>query len=506
MTMRTQLHGQPKHITVMKRYYIYLIAFLFIHLSIVRGQDKDTTKVTTTEDQPASSITNITIDFGAAKPTFDHILPFDKIFILHLKNIPDGVDHITFRLQTDRTLIKNYRSDGNKSTANSANDILFEWTRPLGSSTKEGDIITTTRLNYNTEYIVKIVSFSKRPLEVKRQADLKQALTSSTSIAAAISKLAHDQAGTSGTVLIKRYKDIITIFGKAVKNIDSSYIFQAPPISKALSESLTYFHQAIIQANVLILEIKALNFVSSENKQMLRDEFDALQWAYLDTTMTAYKAFMKTADDIGKNEPDSSKGQALVVRSKTDALTKNVKDALLRRDTFRDMLISYISSSETSETAMVGTTYDTNFVNSVSPYITLDIGEAVVARIDRVLTYSGVNIFFRPIDKSIPLNQYTGWSAVGVRTSILLGISLASIDKDKVRKGLFGDKAGVVGLGYRVWSFLKLNAGFFCHYRYDTNPAISTDRYHLSTSPFVSISIDADVKRFFSAFGTPFSN
>ena len=76
-----------------------------------------------------------------------------------------------------------------------------------------------------------------------------------------------------------------------------------------------------------------------------------------------------------------------------------------------------------------------------------------------------------------------------------------SVEKTDVRKGLFGNLALVLGAGYRPIPFLKINSGCMVYYSYSNNPLISKDNYHTTFSPFVSLSIDLDVKPLFAGIG-----
>jgi len=141
-------------------------------------------------------------------------------------------------------------------------------------------------------------------------------------------------------------------------------------------------------------------------------------------------------------------------------------------------------------------------VKNAKLYITLDLGCAYVWRMDRVLPYTGVNIYFRPVNRNIPLRTYKEfWDYLGVRTSLLLGVTLSSVEKTDVRKGLFGNLALVLGAGFRPIPFLKINGGCMVYYSYSSNPLVSREHYHTTLSPFVSLSIDMDVKPLFAGIG-----
>jgi hypothetical protein len=179
-----------------------------------------------------------------------------------------------------------------------------------------------------------------------------------------------------------------------------------------------------------------------------------------------------------------------------------LNDAIKKRDIWLNTLVEATISENTYKIFTLGATYRADFVKNAKLYLSLDLGAAYVGNVDRVFTYTGVNIYFRPVNKNIPLSMYTSpkeWFAT--RTSFLIGITMNSIEEPNVRKGLIGNSALVLGGGVRLVPFAKINAGCFVYYKYDNNPLISQTRYHTAFSPFVSISIDLDVKPLFAGIG-----
>jgi hypothetical protein len=85
---------------------------------------------------------------------------------------------------------------------------------------------------------------------------------------------------------------------------------------------------------------------------------------------------------------------------------------------------------------------------------------------------------------------------------MLVGITTGSIEEPGIRKGIIGNKALILGLGFRVTTFMKVNTGMFFYYLYDKNPTVSNDLYRTTASPFVSLSLDLDAKSLFGGLWT----
>lgn len=118
-----------------------------------------------------------------------------------------------------------------------------------------------------------------------------------------------------------------------------------------------------------------------------------------------------------------------------------------------------------------------------------DIGLAYAPDLKEVFPYFGVNIYFRPVNKEVPLNQKGGF---GRRFAAVIGITTSSIELEDQRKGLLGKKALIIGAGFRITDALRISAGSLLFRKIDPDPSISETRF--STSLFISISIDWDIK------------
>jgi hypothetical protein len=199
------------------------------------------------------------------------------------------------------------------------------------------------------------------------------------------------------------------------------------------------------------------------------------------------------------------------IKDTSDPLFKDTSSLFQSIDSFINQKITLIDPDQIIKNfeegifslIAINTTYPPNFLEHSRLYVTLDAGVAYNFKMDRWPTYVGVNIYFSALKKSIPLKQYIGLhNILASRTSMLVGITTGSIEEPGIRKGIIGNKALILGLGFRVTTFMKVNTGMFFYYLYDKNPTVSNDLYRTTASPFVSLSLDLDAKSLFGGLWT----
>jgi hypothetical protein len=126
-------------------------------------------------------------------------------------------------------------------------------------------------------------------------------------------------------------------------------------------------------------------------------------------------------------------------------------------------------------------------------YISADAGIACAPQLGSCSSYLGTNIYFRPVNKAAPLNQFGGFfQTLDRRVSLTVGLTVQGIgDNGKTREDLFGNQSLVLGLGARLTNSVRLTAGSLVFKKLSPNP-LSTDK-KLTTTYFLSISFDIDV-------------
>jgi hypothetical protein len=128
-------------------------------------------------------------------------------------------------------------------------------------------------------------------------------------------------------------------------------------------------------------------------------------------------------------------------------------------------------------------------------YISADLGALYATGIGSVLPYVGVNVYFRPINKKVPLRQEGGLMR---RLSLTAGVTIKGVaDKDaagrvQTRDDLFAGRVLLIGAGLRVTNSIRIGAGGVLFMKQSTNPL--QDSLSLALAPYGSASIDINVK------------
>jgi hypothetical protein len=84
-----------------------------------------------------------------------------------------------------------------------------------------------------------------------------------------------------------------------------------------------------------------------------------------------------------------------------------------------------------------------------------------------------------------------------IRWSAMLGITFVSVKESGKRDNLFSGTNLLLGVGYKLTSEVRLTAGAMLFKKYDLNYVSSDTR--LAATPFAGVSIDLDLKKFFSS-------
>ncbi len=487
----------------MKILYLAIAALL---LNLTAFAQTAANPASATDDPPVVNYSFKSTDQNYLK--FDKLMPFDKAFTIHFTEIPATISYIqvkVLRFNTDNINTKK----GGTFTLDNLKPGTFEfdlakWNRPAGDNTVlTADISEIIRLLPNTDYQVSIETGTERPLTADEQNALLNALLQNSAITGSVQVLAQSILSTQLTppaIISQDKAAIVSLITQGVAQVNPKYKFKAPDDLKITAEvrdlndalRIVLFNAADLKQAV---SAAALPQLKTATDRVMSTNYGTVTDAEVAALTTLFQGIV-TADAALNNA-----NHGMVV-----AYTRNITNALpeikAASKALYNLFVNGVTLPNTNFSDMSAPTYSSDFLKSAQLYVTLDLGYAYVSRIDRGLAYSGVNIYLRPIDKGVPLNHYSGWNSFGVRTSILVGLSLGSVAEANVRKGLIGDQALVLGLGYRIVSFFKFNAGCFVHYRYDQDPVITPNRYYTSLSPFVSFSVDLDAKSLFSGIGT----
>jgi len=151
-----------------------------------------------------------------------------------------------------------------------------------------------------------------------------------------------------------------------------------------------------------------------------------------------------------------------------------------------------------SSTVLLATSVG-DFSTRHSWYLSADLGLGVAPVINEVFPYAGMNIYFRPVNKAAPLQEFGSFAkSFTRRASLLVGVTVAAnLAKAGEREALIGSNQTLLaGGGVRVTDSIRVAGGVLLFRALDPNPLI--DHTKLQVTPFFSVSVDWDVKGTFS--------
>jgi hypothetical protein len=175
------------------------------------------------------------------------------------------------------------------------------------------------------------------------------------------------------------------------------------------------------------------------------------------------------------------------------AIEKQEQDLIELREHLRERsrLIELVTSAATAEAqrsvSLAGSSVLT-FESRAGSMVSADMGLAAVYGIGAV-PYFGVNFYFEPVNKAIPLRFH---GTAGDRLSFTIGITAQSISKSGDREDLFGSYGLLLGAGFRFADPLRLSVGGVALREVPSNPLDT--RRPLRFTPYISLSLDWDVR------------
>jgi hypothetical protein len=139
--------------------------------------------------------------------------------------------------------------------------------------------------------------------------------------------------------------------------------------------------------------------------------------------------------------------------------------------------------------------------NKQNPYLSMDFGTGFVPGLDTIFLYGGVNIYFVAVNKKGPFKIYRFWNWLLKRFCLSLGLTTGMLEEGRNRN-LFKKGNVMAGCGFRIFKSFKINAGYLFFKQIHRNPLI--DDEIIKARPFVSISLDIDLKPLIGKIGSIF--
>ncbi len=150
-------------------------------------------------------------------------------------------------------------------------------------------------------------------------------------------------------------------------------------------------------------------------------------------------------------------------------------------------LVEKFEVLDLSQLTLHGSTTGT-FETRAKSRTSTDLGVLSCPNIDQVFPYFGVNFYWAPVNKRVPLRQHDG---LGKRLALTVGLTATKVAGDRV-SGVIGERAVLVGLGFRLTDIARLSGGYLVFRAGDRNPYVN--QTHIRSSFYGAVSLDNDVR------------
>lgn len=429
----------------------------------------------------------VTYDFETN--AFDKTIPFDELFTFKFINIP--------KVEADSFVFTCWRI--NKQ--NDPMEPLFE--KHISISTIVGDtVISFVSPNYfppNKDFVFQVNLLAQRELTENEEEELLAQITGSEIISKNLDKLYafirqndFEEQSQENNIIFSRIKYLVDSLAKTMygKQIRISY-----------------------EKDVFVSQLKMFSKLSSSLIK-LSDAIDYLKrnLYYLNDTTGVYR---RTLNELEKGIQgitffpfaNFELVQEIVVNITDDEMRLTFEDVItswkeldefrrLHTDVFMEILIADALINQMSIVEFAAQTYPKGLVEQSKNYIAADLGYIYIPALDRFAYIATASIYFRPVKRSVPLGMYKGFDVFKTRFSIDVGLTLNAIDVKNEIKGFQNTNKGLIlGGGFRILPFLKMNTGTVVYMAKDKNPLINN--YSYKWSWYIGASIDLSVSALF---------
>lgn len=435
----------------------------------------------------------------------DKPFPFDQSFTVRITKIPDGWDSVTIKIREVKNLRKHVKKLS-KDLPCITNEKIFGELKPKYKYTFnreqycKGDSLEFTQLAYfapNTDYVIDISREQRQGLSKAEEEGLIKYLDEKQIVKNLVKKLAEDAVNTSKQETL----DYLTLyllnlndgFSRAINTYNCDYKFKDFTRAELINQlaTITDFSTNLINLNDEIDEFyKAASKNDNVTKRDFVTDFKTIDLDNFEKLDAFYSQWKKDAEVAGLNISDYIKMDFF----------DNFKFSLKNVLEITQVISKNVVKQRVSFATTIGTTYFSGATENARTYLSFDAGYGANMTARDAFPYLGVNIYLRPIKREIPLKHYRGnlCDYFGSHFSLLVGMTTNSIESDPMRGGLIGNKAILLGGGFRVLPWLKLNYGRMVYYDMPANPLVN--RRYLASDGFISASIDADVVEIFKIF------
>jgi hypothetical protein len=199
-------------------------------------------------------------------------------------------------------------------------------------------------------------------------------------------------------------------------------------------------------------------------------------------------------------DPRGPAARASALATTLSSISTNVQASLAARASALDLLAQEVAlravGAQVVDASSTGT-----FETFQNYYISADAGLVGAPELDAVVSYVGVNLYLRPVNKNAPLRQLGNFRQTFTRRfAFTLGLTVQSLGDDDngngpTRQDLFGNQSMLIGAGLRITDMIRFGAGALVFKEDDPSPLIT--KFDTAVSYYFTVSFDLNVARAF---------
>lgn len=198
--------------------------------------------------------------------------------------------------------------------------------------------------------------------------------------------------------------------------------------------------------------------------------------------------------------PQGPAARAGALAATLSSIATNVQASLAARASALDLLASEVALRAVGA-QIVDASSTGGFETFQNYYVSADAGLVAAPELDAVVSYIGVNLYLRPVNKNAPLRQLGSFrQTFSRRFAFTLGLTVQSLADDDngngpTRQDLFANQSMLIGGGLRITDMIRLGGGALVFKKDDPSPLIT--RFETAVSYYLTVSFDLNVARAF---------
>lgn len=198
--------------------------------------------------------------------------------------------------------------------------------------------------------------------------------------------------------------------------------------------------------------------------------------------------------------PAGPAARASALAATLSSIATNVQASLAARAAALDQLASGVALRAVGA-QVVDASSTGGFETFQNYYVSADAGLVAAPELEEVVSYIGVNLYLRPVNKNAPLRQLGSFrQTLGRRFAFTLGLTVQSLADGEngtvqTRQDLFASQSLLIGAGLRITDMIRVGGGALVFKEDDPSPLIT--KFGTAVSYYFTVSFDLNVARAF---------